>query len=234
MGSARVVIASGPAVSMAAAVFGGLASLRGRRSLHPDGASYRATLDIDAKAPGLPAGRHPVLLRFSRGIGLPRRTPDLLGLAIRIPDLHGPGRDQDLLMTTSLRPPILHHLLFPALRGPFGQPYSTILPYRVAGALAIFGVLPLRRPDRRQRADLDEFAAAADAGEARFALALARPGRPWHRIGLITAGEPLPAEEGERLSFNPWNAGGEIRPAGPFQRIRDPAYSASQRARLAA
>jgi hypothetical protein len=45
-------------------------------------------------------------------------------------------------------------------------------------------------------------------------------------------GAPLGEDAGERLRFNPWNTGGGIRPAGPFQGLRDPAYSASQRARL--
>jgi hypothetical protein len=32
------------------------------------------------------------LLRFSRGAGLPEPLPDVLGVAIRLPDAHGPGR----------------------------------------------------------------------------------------------------------------------------------------------
>src|SRR5829696_1098437 len=40
-------IARHPAATAAGAVFGGLASLRHRRSLHPDGASYHATVRID-------------------------------------------------------------------------------------------------------------------------------------------------------------------------------------------
>lgn len=225
-------LAPGPAGTAAAALFGRLSAWRGRRCAHPDGASYRAALEIDDGVPGLPAGSHTAVVRFSRGLGLPRTAPDVLGLAVRICDLHGPGRHQDLLMATSLRPPVLHHLLVPGLRGPFGQPYSTLLPYRVGGRLALFGALPLRSRTPGERADLDEFAAAAAHGQARFALALARPARPWKRVGVLAAGEPLAAEEGEALRFHPWNTGGEIVPAGPFQRLRDPAYSASQRARL--
>jgi hypothetical protein len=134
-----------PARAAAAAVFGGLSTLRRRRSLPPDGASYHATVDIDGDT-----------------------------------DLDG-------------APLLAHaaaHLLLPGVRGPFGQPYSTILPYRAA------------------------------------------PFRGWRRIGSIDVGAPLGGDVGERLRFNPWNTGGGIRPAGPFQGLRDPAYSASQRARL--
>jgi hypothetical protein len=253
-------IARNPAATAAGAVFGGLASLRHRRSLHPDGASYHATVRIDGderyagpeqdgggeRRAGLtrPGGGHghvpllarprayPALLRFSRGLGLPPGLPDALGVAVRFCDVHGEGRHQDLLMTTSARPPVLHHLLLPALRGPFGQPYSTILPYRVGDGVRLFGALPLPAPARDDRTDLEEFDDAAARGEARFTLALAAPFRGWRPIGVIEAGEPLDREAGEALRFNPWNTGGGIRPVGPFQGLRDAAYGASQRARL--
>src|SRR5215213_4352496 len=195
-------IARHPAATAAGAVFGGLASLRHRRSLHPDGASYHATIRIEgereyAEVPLLARpGTYPALLRFSRGLGLPSELPDALGVAVRFCDVHGEGLHQDLLMTTSARPPVLHHLLLPALRGPFGQPYSTILPYRVGDGLALFGALPL--PARVPGGgDLDAFAAAAARGEARFALAVAPPFRGWRRIGTIEAGAPLDRGEGE-------------------------------------
>jgi hypothetical protein len=233
-------IARRPAASAAAALFGGLSTLRRRRSLHPDGASYHATVHLDGG--GEPSGvpllsrpaAHPALVRFSRGVGLPPALPDVLGLALRLCDVHGEGRHQDLLMATSAKPPVLHHLLLPGVRGPFGQPYSTVLPYRTGDDVRLFGALPLRRPAHDERRDLEEFAAAAAAGEARYALAVAAPFRGWRTIGSIEVGAPLDAGEGERLRFNPWNTGGGIRPAGPFQGLRDPAYSASQRARLSA
>src|SRR3954470_15926022 len=134
-----------PAATAAGAVFGGLATLRGRRSLHPDGASYEAVVRIDGHEryadAGVPLlarpGSHRALLRFSRGLGLPSRLPDALRGAGRPCALFGEGAHQDLLMTTSAKPPVLHHLLLPALRGPFGQPYSTILPYRVGGGVRL-------------------------------------------------------------------------------------------------
>jgi hypothetical protein len=227
-----------PARAAAAAVFGGLSTLRRRRSLHPDGASYHAAVHIDGDTDldGAPllahAASHPALVRFSRGAGLPPSLPDVLGLALRLCDVHGEGRHQDLLMATSAKPPVLHHLLLPGVRGPFGQPYSTILPYRAGNRIRLFGALPLRKPAHEARSDLEEFTAAAARGEARFTLAVAAPFRGWRRIGSIDVGAPLGEDVGERLRFNPWNTGGGLQPAGPFQGLRDPAYSASQRARL--
>ena len=232
-------IARRPAATAAGALFGGLATVRRRRALHPDGASYEATVRIDGDArydvPLLrQPGSHRALLRFSRGLGLPSELPDALGIAVRLCDVHGEGLHQDLLMTTSARPPVLHHLLLPALRGPFGQPYSTIIPYRVGGGVRLFGVLPLAAPAHDARTDLEEFADAAARGAARFALALAAPFRGWRSVGVLETGAPLDRETGERLRFNPWNTGGGIRPVGPFQGLRDAAYGASQRARLTA
>src|SRR4051812_1235009 len=153
-----------PAATAAGAVFGGLAKLRHRRSLHPDGASYEAVVRIDgdeeyAEVPLLARpGEYRAVLRFSRGLGLPASLPDALGVAVRFCDVHGEGRHQDLLMTTSARPPVLHHLLLPGVRGPFGQPYSTILPYRVGDGIRLFGVLPLTAPAHDARTDVEEFA----------------------------------------------------------------------------
>jgi hypothetical protein len=73
------------------------------------------------------------LLRFSRGAGLPEPLPDALGVAIKLPDAHGPGADQDLLLTSSSDRPLLRRLLFPArsfLRGAF----STALPCPTSSA----------------------------------------------------------------------------------------------------
>src|SRR3954447_6865652 len=237
-----------PAATAAGAVFGGLAKLRRRRSLHPDGASYDAVVRIDGDeryaggAPGRDAAvpllarprSYRALLRFSRGLGLPAPLPDALGVAVRFCDVYGEGRHQDLLMTTSARPPVLHHLLLPALRGPFGQPYSTVLPYRVGDGIRLFGVLPLTAPAHDARTDLEEFADAAAGGDARFALATVAPFGWWRPIGVVETGAPLDPAVGERLRFNPWNTGGGIRPVGPFQGLRDAAYGASQRARLTA
>jgi hypothetical protein len=229
-----------PAATAAGAVFGALAALRHRRALHPDGASYEAVVRIDGdeRYDAVPLlarpGSYRALLRFSRGLGLPASLPDALGVAVRFCDVYGEGRHQDLLMTTSARPPVLHHLLLPALRGPFGQPYSTILPYRVGDGIRLFGVLPLATPAHDARTDLEEFADAAARGDARFALALVAPFGWWRPIGVVETGAPLDPSVGERLRFNPWNTGGGIRPVGPFQGLRDAAYGASQRARLTA
>ena len=85
-----------------------------------------------------------------------------------------------------------------------------MLPYRLGDRLRLVGALP-RRPD--------------------FDLAVAAMGGRWAPVGRIRLGERLSDEAQFQLRFNPWNCGGGIRPTGPFQGIRDPAYRGSQEAR---
>jgi hypothetical protein len=121
-----------------------LAALRRRRSLHPTGVGYHGQLVI-GDGPGRPSvpllrpgAAYPALLRFSRGAGLPEPLPDALGVAVKLPDAHGPGADQDLLLTSSTSRPLLRRLLFPARsfvpRGVLHRP--ALRPRRGAGCAA--------------------------------------------------------------------------------------------------
>jgi hypothetical protein len=155
--------------------------------------------------PFQPGTTHPALLRFSRGAGLPEPLPDALGVAIKLPDAHGPGADQDLLLTSSTDRPLLRRMLFPAssfVRGAF----STALPYALA-----------------------ELRAAADG--LRFELRTARTFGRSQALATVIVGPPLPADQTEALRFNPWTTGPRIRPAGWLNLLRDTAYRASQRGR---
>ena len=106
--------AAGPVV---AAGFYALAALGNRRSLHPTGIGYQGWLEVSNERPartGVPlfqaGATHPAVLRFSRGAGLPEPLPDALGVAIKLPDVYGPGVDQDLLLTSSTDRPLIPRL----------------------------------------------------------------------------------------------------------------------------
>lgn len=97
--------AAGPAVATG---FYALATARRRRSLHPTGTGYQGWLQVAHEGPARPdvplfqaGATHPAQLRFSRDAGLPEPLPDALGVAIKLPNAHGPGADQDLLLTSS-------------------------------------------------------------------------------------------------------------------------------------
>jgi hypothetical protein len=185
--------------------------------------------------PGVPLlqrrAEHAVLFRFSRGAGLPEPLPDVLGLAVRLLNVHGRGRHQDFLLVTSADAPVLRHLLLPGVRGFFGQSFSSVLPYRIGGKLRLVGADPMGRPVPGPHGILPEVIRSADRGELRFRLALAPLTGRWTAIGDLEAEERLPDAQAERLAFTPWNTGGGIRPAGPFMGLRRGAYRGSQRGR---
>jgi hypothetical protein len=205
----------------AAAAFRALSSARGARIFHPRGAGYRGTLRVRSPVPGYAGvpllsepGEHEALMRLSRGAGLPAPLPDVLGLSVRLVDVHGPGRHQDFLLVTSLDAPLLHHVLLPTWRGALEHTYSSVLPYRVGEALRLVGACP----------------APAGAGLG-FRLALAPLGGRWSAVADVEAGERLSDEETERLAFTPWNTGGGIRPAGALNALRRASYRGSQAGR---
>jgi hypothetical protein len=232
------------AAPAAAAGFYLLAVLRRRRSLHPTGTGYQGWLVVGDGGPGRPGvplfrpgTAQPALLRFSRGAGLPEPLPDALGVAVKLPDAHGPGIDQDLLLTSSTDRPLLRRLLFPArsyVRGAF----STALLYDLGGERVVLLLVPVHADGgqaacgaaRRAGGALVELGAVAAEG-LRFELRTAGSFGPSQPLATLTADQPLPAEQTEALRFNPWTTGPGIRPYGWLNLLRDTAYRASQRGR---
>lgn len=228
----------------AAGVFGALARARGDRAVHPRGIAFAGTLELREgaglalMAPPLASARTlPALVRLSRGIGLPPRLPDVLGLAIRLPDLLGPDRPLDLLLASSLGGPGGYHLPT-AARGFGWRWYSSLIPYRIGGRLAVLGARAAHgdgedpgEPDPRAPDGLRAARAAALAGRLRFALTVAAPPRPMVPFGELQVGPPLPAAQGAALRFDPDSTGGAIALAGgPLDPLRAGAYRASRRA----
>jgi hypothetical protein len=149
------------------------------------------------------------LLRLSRAVGLPRRLPDILGFALRLRDLHGPGRSQDLLLASSPAPPF-HVTLAPGLS--FQDRWFT-------------GLLPYRVGERRS------ILFAEGVGGGRFRLGTADPLRarvePLAEITITARLEPAPAEA---ASFDPiLHADPTFRQdAGILDGVRARAYHASR------
>lgn len=121
-----------------AAGFGRLARVRGDRALHPRGVVLAATTTFGRPVPGVPALSEPrevdSTLRLSRALGLRPPFPDILGFALRLHHLHGPGRPQDLLLASSPPPP-LHTMLAPARS--FDRWFTGLLPYRIGDRRSI-------------------------------------------------------------------------------------------------
>ena len=196
------------------AVLGGVAALRGGKAVHPKGVVHEALLrphgspDAPQQAPLLSEpGEHRAIARFSRSFGFPAPLPDLFGLSVRVLDAHGPNRHQDLLMVTSIDLPILHHVFVP-VTGAHQRPYSSSLPYRAGGRRFLVGALP--------------------SGGGGFQLAVAPILGRFRPVAELVIGRELPHEL-DATPFNPIeNSGPGLEPVGFLNRMRDPAYRASQ------
>jgi hypothetical protein len=229
---------SGPLDAATEGLYGGLSRLRGKRSFHPHGIGYSGRLSVVAQQPeyeGVPLlerrGEHRVVCRLSRASGVPEPVPDILGLALRIVDLHGRDRHQDFLLATGASPPVARHLLLPGVRGFFGQALSTLLPYRIGSRLRVLGARAAHGGSHAAPGSLDELREAFARNGLRFRLALAPLHGGWSAFAEMALDTQLDHEETERLAFTPWNTGGGFEPAGPFQESRRPAYRGSQRGR---
>lgn len=194
-----------PITSAAESLFRAIAHRRASRALHPDGPllAARASLtdgrEVDA------------LVRPSRALGIPGGRRDLAGFAVRLIDVHGPGRHQDLLLTSSPKPP-WHVILAPTGTADRAW-FTSLLPYRAGGRRTLV--------------------VAHGLGDARWALGLCRPLRrdvTW--LGLVDASERRVIEEdpAEAVAFDPMLfAHDRLRPAaGPLDAVREAAYAGSR------
>jgi hypothetical protein len=185
-------------------------AVRGARVFHPRGQASAGTVRTDGGgAWGArlldEAGRHDVVVRVSRGVGLPAPLPDVVGLAVRFGGLGKGGGPLDLLVNTSGGPPGLRHLFLPA---PIGRTFSSVLPYRTgSGRTVMLGA--------RSDGEGWELLAAPLAGG-------------WTRWGRLTLGAALPDAESEELRFLPTVGADDLQPVALFRAVRDLSYRESQ------
>lgn len=173
-------------------------------------------------------------MRLSRGVGLPGRAPDILGLAIRIIDAHGADRPQDLLLVTSAAPAVARHSILFGRRFGAGF-YSSILPYRCGGDLVLFGARPMWPDgvdlDAATTITFDQVQGEIESGRLRFELLVADLTGPWQTVATVDGGRRLTAPEEESLRFNVFNTGEALEPYGVLNAMRRSVYRASQNAR---
>ena len=190
-------------------------AVRGARVFHPRGPACTGTVVTDGGGSWGArlldeAGRHDVVVRVSRGAGLPEPLPDVVGLAVRFAGLGRDGGPLDLLVNTSGGPPGLRHLFLPA---PLGRTFSSVLPYRTgAGRVVVLG--------------------ARDVGTGTsWELLAASLAGGWTRWGRLTLGSPLPDAESEELRFLPTLGADDLQPVALFRALRDLSYRESQAVR---
>ena len=150
-------------------------------------------------------------VRFSRGIGLGDRLPDLLGVAVKVLDVGELRREQDLLLTSAGAAPVARHVFRPTRRFSSGM-FSSVLPFDVGGRTRVLGAVVESEPR---------------AG-ARLVLRVADPEGDWRDVAEVVLGAPLDTAQDGRLRFNVTEIAAGIRPVGLINRLRGPAYAASQ------
>jgi len=198
--------------------------VRGERAIHNRGRALTGRLTVSGGAgTGVrlldePAS-YDVLLRLSRSVGLPSRLPDILGLAVRMVDAHGPDAHQDLLLDSTLALPLLRHLPVPRFDH-LGVTYGSLFSHDVGGRRLLVGARAL--PGSLTATTLDEV--PPDVG---LALLVATPYGPWQQVGVLRADGELPAPQGRRIRFSPVNFGGGLGPPKLLASWRVQAYPAT-------
>lgn len=186
------------------------------KPLHPKGTLCagrlrRVGLSVTLGVPWLDLpGDDAVMVRLSRGVGLPLALPDVLGLAVRIP--LADGRHGDLLLATTGIGEFSRFLLLPA-RDPYAATYSTLLPYRSPAGPVLIAATP-----------------APGSPTAGFALSVAVGGRPWVKFAHLALAHTRPSTD--EISFDPMtNTLPGLEPYSWVARLREGAYRAARRSR---
>lgn len=208
-----------------------LAHLRRARAFHPAGRVGRGLLVMSDPESALgrvlgPAD-HAVTVRLSRGIGLPGRLPDVLGLAIRV------QRDEepiDLLFTTTGEGRWGRRLILPATRWT-ARPFSTVMSYTAQGAdpteheHTVLALSPVE--DWLPDASLEALAGVDAEHPLAFDVEESHGG--WHRVGRLLVQD---IGEDATVPFDPMlHADPRLRPVRFLSGVREAAYRGSRRGR---
>lgn len=202
-----------------AGAFGAAAWARHGRPLHPQGATYAATVLMTGRGrSGVAwlddAGRHEGSLRVSRAMGLPLLLPDIYGIALRLESPAAPGVDLLFASTGQSR---LGRFMLAVRSGVETGPLTTLLPVRSPRGPLVLRLAP---------------AVGGRVAElslpARLSLAYAHGGGTWQHVGEIAVGALLgPETERERhdpvLRELPGTAQYPV-----IRALREPAYRAAR------
>jgi hypothetical protein len=217
---ADLVDAAGRAVAVPLAALG---RVRGAKPMHPSGVVFDARLARAGPAPpwGLPwidaQDDADVLVRLSRGAGLPARLPDLLGLAVRLLPAGPGGRPVDLLLSSTGRGRWTRSV--PVFRRDAGGTYGSIMGFRTPlGPVTLWA-----RADGPLPADPERLPAAGPGRTFTLAAALER-GAP-EPFARLTLGAPHDPTEPQVHFDAVLHAPPGLVADGAMARFRRPAYA---------
>jgi hypothetical protein len=215
---AHLVDLAGRAVAVPVAQ---LARARGGKPMHPRGVVFDARLERRGLAAGIDwldaVAADDVVVRFSRGAGLPPRWPDLLGFALRLPG----QRPVDLLLSSTGNGRWTRRV--PVLRRDAATTYGSIMAYRSGAGPVWLAAVPQGSGLPSEREEL------AAAGPGRVVTLSAAVGRgPWQPFGSVTLRAPA-APLDVPLHFDAvLHAPPGLAADGPMARFRRPAYAAAR------
>jgi hypothetical protein len=206
------------------------AALRGKRLLHPAGATFTATFTVTARTSlGVPfldePGEYRAVARLSKATSTSSRWPDVLGLAWRVVDAGGPGVPLDLALSSAGHAVVTRHLLVPR-RDFAAATYTSLLPYRLGRENRYLAAFPDRT--RGVLPDTDSVRTAVAAHPFELSIRVARRTGPWWPVATLRLDQP----SDDDLSINPVsNVVPGLAPAGWLNRLRGPVYRGSQAGR---
>jgi len=187
----------------AVAPFQWIATVRHRRVFHPNGVLATGSIErVAADGAGLPIeSAADVLVRISKGIGMPGALPDVSGLALRLPPNASSATPWDVLLASAAGGPAGRMAVRPAVRWS-GQSMSSVMPLRYAGAnwwlraristdIGGIGVSldSIRKYLRQGHLDVD--------------IDQARGWGPFRPLARLTVNAALPSDDSDDVAFEP-------------------------------
>ncbi|MEU1045898.1 phosphodiesterase [Streptomyces sp. NPDC005897] len=176
-------------------------------------------------------GSYRATVRWSRALGLHRRLPDALGLAVRVEDADGRGSALDMLFTSSRPGRFGRHLPLPrpdALTGP----YSSLLSYRLGERERVLAAFPVPDPGGTAEDTLPTLWQELAHRPVRFDLRAAAPDEPWRTFASLSLEAVDPAPATSTVSYDPYaHSLPGLHPTGRLRRLRDAAYAGSRHGR---
>ncbi|MEV6618124.1 phosphodiesterase [Streptomyces sp. NPDC051051] len=215
-----------------------VARWRSAPALHPHGVLCSGTLAVTGRSDtgwGVPwldrPGPYRTTVRWSRALGLPRRLPDGLGLAVRVENVDGLSNALDLLFTSSRSGRLGRHL--PLLRpDALGGPYSTLLSYRVGDRERVLAAFPVPGPDGSPDDTMPTLWQQLARRPVRFDLRAAASDEPWRTFATLSLEAVHTAPAARTVSYDPYTHSlPGLHPTGRLRRLRDAAYASSRQGR---
>ncbi|MHA7275751.1 hypothetical protein [Arthrobacter sp. HLT1-21] len=169
-----------------AGLFAAVKTVRPRRPIHPDGIWLTGTLT--RTGPPVPSGiswidgtgQVGVRARLSRSVGLPRWSPDILGLAVRVPD--GADHFDVLLASTGTSVPGRFVLL--PQRNVMAAKFTSMMPYKGVKSAVLLAAFPLD-PSGQLPAAPARLRVGLAKRPLELALCFSRPLGEWTRFGTL-------------------------------------------------